>query len=73
MFSFTKEEDCYKIYRSFPKARDIWLCHVVSISQRDEGELYASVGFEVFLVGKDGVVGEKFDEYIEAVLKEVTK
>ena len=73
VFSFTKKEDYYEIYRSVPKPRDIWLCHVVCINQTDEGLLYACVGFQDFLVGKDGVLGEKFDEYIEAVLKEVTQ
>ena len=73
VFSFTKIKDYYEIYRSFPNLRDIWKCHVVCISQDNEGSLHACVGIQDFLVGKDGVLGEKFDEYIEAVFKEVTQ
>ena len=72
-FTFIRKEDCYEIYRTFPNLRDIWKCHVVCISQTNEGSLHVCVGFKNFLVGKDGVLGEKFDEYIEAVLKEVTQ
>ena len=72
-FSSRKEKDYYKIFRVFPKSGDIWLCHVVCISQTDKGELYAPLGFDKFIVGKDGVLGEKFDDYFKAVLKEVTK